>query len=171
MDIIKSLGIEPQVVLAQAIAFLVLMVVVWRFLFKPFNAILQQRQEQIANNLANAEAQQERAEALRKDYEAHLAGIADEARLKLEQATKDAEVARQRLLESAKTEIDELHRRNQAQLALEREQLRRELRTEMSELAVLAAGKALRAQLTPGLQSAVNDQMIAELDRLPGMQN
>lgn len=166
MDILHSLGIEPQVVIAQAIAFLILLVVVQRFLFKPFNSILQQRQEQIANNLANADAQREKAEALRKDYEAHLAGIADEAREKLEQATRDAEAARQRLLESAKTEIDELHRRNVAQLALEREQLRRELRTEMADIAVMAAGKALRAQLTPALQTAVNDQVIAELDHV-----
>lgn len=166
MDILHSLGIEPQVVIAQAIAFLILLVVVQRFLFKPFNSILQQRQEQIANNLANADAQREKAEALRKDYEAHLAGIADEAREKLEQATRDAEAARQRLLESAKTEIDELHRRNEAQLALEREQLRRELRTEMADIAVMAAGKALRAQLTPALQTAVNDQVIAELDHV-----
>jgi len=166
VDILHSLGIEPQVVIAQAIAFLILLVVVQRFLFKPFNSILQQRQEQIANNLANADAQREKAEALRKDYEAHLAGIADEAREKLEQATRDAEAARQRLLESAKTEIDELHRRNVAQLALEREQLRRELRTEMADIAVMAAGKALRAQLTPALQTAVNDQVIAELDHV-----
>jgi len=166
VDILHSLGIEPQVVIAQAIAFLILLVVVQRFLFKPFNSILQQRQEQIANNLANADAQREKAEALRKDYEAHLAGIADEAREKLEQATRDAEAARQRLLESAKTEIDELHRRNEAQLALEREQLRRELRTEMADIAVMAAGKALRAQLTPALQTAVNDQVIAELDHV-----
>jgi ATPase subunit of ABC transporter with duplicated ATPase domains len=62
-------------------------------------------------------------------------------------------------------EIQSLLERHQTQLALEREQLRRELRQEMSDIAVMAASKALRSQLTPNIQSAVIDQVISELDQ------
>lgn len=163
-SILHSLGIEPVIVAAQAISFLVLLMVLWQFLYRPLESIMRQRQEQIANSITSAEAQQMQAEALRKEYEGHLSNIADEARAKLDQAMKDADAARQRVLEDAQAEIRELHTRGQSQLALEREQLRRELRAEMSNIAVLAATKALRSQLTPQLQSAVIDQVIAELD-------
>ena len=98
-EIFKSLGIDGTVVMAQTISFFVLLVLLIKFLYKPMQSILQQRQEQIANSLTSAEAQQMQAEALRKEYEAHLANIADEARAKLDQAMKDAEAARQQLLE------------------------------------------------------------------------
>lgn len=163
--IFKSLGIEWPVVIAQSISFLVLLVILWKFLYRPLESIMRQRQEQIANHLTSAEAQQMQAESLRKEYEAHLSNIADEARAKLDVALKDADAARQRLLEAAQAEIRELHQRHQAQLALDREQLKRELRGEMSDIAVMAATKALRSQLTPQLQSAVIDQVISELDR------
>ena len=65
--------------MAQAISFLVLLVLLIKFFYKPLEAILRQRQEQIANTLTSAEAQQMQAEALRKEYEAHLANIADES--------------------------------------------------------------------------------------------
>lgn len=164
-EILTSLGIDGYVVLAQAISFLVLMVLLNKFFYKPLEAILRQRQEQIANTLTSAEAQQMQAEALRKEYESHLANIADEKREKLAQAMKDGEAARQQLLERTQTEIRELQARHQAQLALDREKLRRELQAEMSNIAVLAAGKALRAQLTPQMQSAVIDQVISELEK------
>lgn len=165
MELLRQLGIEPQIVAAQAFSFIVLMLLLWRFLFKPVGSIMRQRQEQIANSLAGADAQQTKAESLRKEYQSKLDDIADEARAKLDQAMKDTEAARQRQLESTQAEIREMQKRHESQMALDREQLRRELRAEMSDIAVMAAGKALRMRLTPDMQSAVIDQVISELDR------
>ncbi|HEY3417689.1 MAG TPA: F0F1 ATP synthase subunit B [Armatimonadota bacterium] len=170
MGIIQTLGIEWPVVIAQAISFVLLVVVLSRFLYRPISNIMAQRQEQIANNLSAAEAQQQKAEALRREYEGHLANIADEARAKLDQALKDAEAARLRLLETAQSEVRDLHTRQQAQLALEREQLRRDLRAEMSDIAVTAATKALRGGLDPATQSNVLNRVIQELGQLPPQQ-
>lgn len=164
MEALKSFGIEPQVFLAQLLSFIVLFVLLSRFMFRPIADIMKQREEQIANNLAAADAQQKQAEVLRQEYEAHLARIADEARAKLEAAVKDGEAARQRQLDAAQQEIHSLYARHQVQLNLDREQLRRELRSELGELAVLAATKALRNQMTPALQTAVVDQVIRELE-------
>jgi F-type H+-transporting ATPase subunit b len=163
VEILKQLGIEWQIALAQLIGFGVLVLIVRKYLFGPIGAILQQRQEQIANQLSHAEAQQLHAESLRKEYEEHLAKVADEARQRLEVAMKEAEVARQRTLEQAQTEVRDLYQRHESQLELDREQLRRELRGELSDIAVMAATKALRGQLTPAIQTAVIDQVIREI--------
>ena len=163
MEILEQLGIEWQVALAQSIGFIILLVIVRKYLFGPVGSILQQREEQIANQLANAEAHQLHAESLRKEYEAHLARVAEEARERFELAMKDAEAARQRTLSQTQTEVRDLYQRHQSQLEIDREQLRRELRGELSDIAVMAAAKALRGQLTPAIQSAVVDQVIQEL--------
>lgn len=165
--IAESLGIDWNVALAQSISFVILVALLSKFLYRPVEGIMRQRQEQIANSLSGADAQRVQAESLRKEYEGHLANIADEARARLDQAVKDAEASRQRMLEAAQVEIQEMHARNQAQLALDREQLRRDLRNEMADIAVLAATKALRSQMTPTIQTAVIDQLIRELDQTP----
>ncbi len=166
-QIFHSLGVVPNIVYAQIIAVVVLFFVLKKFLFGPIGDIMRLRNEQVANSLSGAEAQRLQAESLRKDYEGHLANIAEEARQKLEQALHDAEAARQRMLDATQEEIHRLHERHEAQLALDREQLRRELRSEVSDLAVMAATKALRNQLTPTLQSAVVDQVLTDLRNLP----
>jgi len=160
---LASLGIDWRVALAQAIGFLILFAIVRRYLFAPVGQIMRQREEQIVNQLTNAEAQQLRAESLRQEYEEHLAKIADEAREKFDQAVREAEAARQRTLQQTQEEMRALYQRHQTQLELDREQLRRDLRGELSDIAVMAAARALRGQLTPAIQSAVIDQVIQEL--------
>ena len=162
-EFLLQFGIHWQVALAQAIGFLILFAVVKKFLFGPVGQIMQEREEKIVNQLANAEAQQVRAESLRKEYEEHLTRIADEAREKFEQAMKEAEATRQQTLLQTQEEVRALYQRHESQLERDREQLRRDLRGELSDLAVLAAAKALRGQMTPGIQSAVIDQVIQEL--------
>lgn len=166
-QILTNLGIEWPVIIAQSVAFVVLIFVMIKFLFAPVGAIMRQREEQIANSLAGAEAEQVRADSLRQEYEGRLTGIADEARERIEQAMKDAEAARVRMMETTQADIQDLYARHQKQMDLEREQLRRELRTEMSDIAVMAATKALRNQITPEIHSAVMDQVVRELDQMP----
>jgi len=153
------------VVIAQSVAFLLLLGLLLKFLYRPVEMMLSLRKEQIAKSLSGADEQRQQAESLRMEYEGHLANIADEARAKMEQAMKDAEAARLRMLETAKSEIHELHERHFAQLALDREQLRRDLRSEMSDIAVYAATTALRTQLPNTLQSSIIDNVIKELEK------
>lgn len=162
-EFLLQFGIEWQVALAQAIGFLILFAIVKKFLFGPVGQIMREREEKIVNQLTNAEAQQVKAESLRKEYEDHLTRIADEAREKFEQAMKDAEAARQKTLQQTQEEVRALYQRHETQLERDRDQLRRDLRGELSDLAVMAAAKALRGQMTPTIQSAVIDQVIREL--------
>lgn len=167
-SIIDILKIEPPVVLTQILIVVTLLVVMRIFLHRPIQDIFRERREKIAGDMAAAEEHNAKAETLKKQYEAHLADIANEARSRLDQAAKDAEAARTRLLDSAHSEISNLHERYRRQIAVEREQTHRELRSEIRDLATMAAAKALRTKLTPEVQSAVIDQVLEDLDNLPG---
>lgn len=164
-EIINSLHIEWTVVGAQAISFIVLLFILKKFLYGPLEEIMKLRAGQISKNLSSADELNKQADSRRLEYEQHLANIAEEARMRMEQSIKDSDAERRRMLDSAQLEIRELQARGQAQLELDHERLRHELRAEMSEVAVMAASKALRAQITPSIQSAVIDLVIQELDK------
>lgn len=164
-EIINSLHIEWAVVGAQAISFIALLFILKRYLYGPLEEIMKMRAGQISKSLSSADELNKQADARRMEYEQHLANIAEEARIRMEQTIKDSDAERRRMLEAAQAEIRELQARGEAQLALDHERLRHELRAEMSEVAVMAASKALRSQITPTIQAAVIDQVIQELDR------
>lgn len=160
----ESLGIDWQVVIAQAISFLVLILLLLKFMFKPIESIFKQRQEQVAKNIAEAEEQREHAASLRQLYEGHLANIADEARAKMDQIVKDADVQTTRMVDAANVEIHDLQERNRKQMALDYAQMRQQLREEVSNIAVTAATKVLRTQITPEMHSSIIDQVIRDMD-------
>lgn len=166
-SILRMLNVEIPVVLAQAIGILVLLVLFKMFFHRPLQDVLRKRREMISGKFHAAEELQANAESLRKQYETHLANISEEAKSRIDQAMKDAEIMQNRLIESTQAEIQNLYRQQERELALERERTRRELRSEIMDLAVMAAAKALRSRITPAVQSAVIDQVLEELDKLP----
>ncbi len=162
-QILKSLNVEIPVLIAQLTSFVVLIFVLMKFLYRPIENILQQRADSIAGNLSAAEEERKKANEFRQQYEAQLASVAEEARIKLEQAVKDAELTRERMIAEVKNEIIEIQNKAQEQLKQERDKLRYEIRTEMAEIAVNAAKRALRGNMTQQLSSAIIDSVINEI--------
>ncbi|MEK7092668.1 MAG: ATP synthase F0 subunit B, partial [Patescibacteria group bacterium] len=55
MEIIQQFGIQPIMLAAQAVNFLIILYVLKRFLYKPMLSVLKKRKDEIALGLRNAE--------------------------------------------------------------------------------------------------------------------
>ena len=53
-DTIKTLGIDLPKLIAQLVNFGIVLVVLWKFAYKPILAMLDQRRDKIAESMANA---------------------------------------------------------------------------------------------------------------------
>ena len=164
-QLLSSLGIDPKVFVAQLISFIILIVVLGLFLFRPMTEVMRQRKLKIDSDLDSASNEKNNAEQLRAEYERKLAEISEEARQRVAQSVADANAAAKRIRERADEEIAELTKRHEAKLAAERVELRRELKNEAVDLAVEIADKALRNQMTPDLQKLLVADMMKELEQ------
>jgi F-type H+-transporting ATPase subunit b len=140
MDI---LHLEPLAILSQAIAFIILVLVLKKFLFQPIQGLLASRQEEVRSTLEQVASDRQAMETSRREYEARLAGIEAEAREKIQAAIKEAQGLRDELVTKARSEAETLVRRGQEELQREKQKALVELRTEVADLAVQAAGKIL----------------------------
>ncbi len=146
-SILNSLGVNFTAVIWHTVNFLILLWVLQRFLFKPVLSMLDQRTNRIRESMENAE--QVRAETAR--LEAESKDILDKARAEgqalLAQANRNAE----RILADGRTaaqqEGERLVERARADLARERIQAFEELRQQIGDLAIQAAGQVLRRSL------------------------
>jgi len=164
-EILHSLGIEWQVLLAQSISFLVLIFFAKKFLFGPITEIMNQRRIKIDSDLKNAEQTKTDADNLRAEYEKKLADIAEEAKQRVAQSVADAENSAKRVREKAEEEIAELTKRHEERLAADRLEVRRELKNEVADITVEIANKVLREQMTPDMQSLVLNSVIKEIEQ------
>ena len=73
------LNLDPWTILWTGINLVVLYLLMRRFLFKPVNAVMEQRAQAIQESLSQAEEAKQQAQALREENEAKLAQVRGQA--------------------------------------------------------------------------------------------
>ncbi len=155
-------------VIVFALNFLVFLALIWSFAFKPIAATLADRQARIERGLADAEhARQERenAEAER------LAAINDarrEAREILDRAQKVAQETRDADIAATKEELERLRVRASADIDAEKQRAISDLRGEVADLALAAAGKVVGESLDGERQRRLVHEFLTETSTAPG---
>jgi F-type H+-transporting ATPase subunit b len=131
----------------QAINFLLLMLVLWRLLYRPFVAKMNERTAAIKKSLE--EAQRARAEAQRQQGEnaARLREAYAEAQAIREAALKEAADEQRKLVAAARVEAQRLVDSAKAQLESDVRRAREELRRDVAELATAVAERVIRKSL------------------------
>jgi F-type H+-transporting ATPase subunit b len=147
-----------QALLLQIVGFLLLVAVLKKYLFGPVNDILTARQTEVETTIAQVRQDREAMEVSRREYEARLAEIEAEARDRIQAAMKEAQGIKEEIVSSAHTEAERLVTRARDEIVREKQQALVELRTQVADLAVEAAGKILRRSVDERVQrELVND--------------
>jgi len=127
----------------QTVNVLVLVWILSRFLFRPVESIIAQRQAAAAKLLADAEEAKRQANAARAAVEAEAARLAASRGEALRAAAADAETERAAALAAARTEVEHLRAAAEAEIARDRQADAAAASDRATRLAVDIAGKLL----------------------------
>jgi len=150
-------------ILAQMLIFAVLvwftMKVVWPWITDE----MRQRERRIAEGLAAGErGQKDLAEA-----EARVEQIVSEARTRAHQIEQQAHAQANEIIEAAKrtatTEGARILQSAEAQISLERQSARDELRRQVAALAVAGAGRIIEREIDPATHAQLLDKLVTEI--------
>lgn len=125
------------------INFLVLLLILNKFLYKPLMTMMDSRKDQIKQDLDNAEKAKQDAQKMKEEYTAQMAQAKKDAQQIIEKATKIGEETRESILNQARQESAKMTEKAQEIIRLEKEEALNQLRDEVSSLVVLAAGKVI----------------------------
>jgi len=142
-----SLGINPTFFAAQLINFLIVVLVLWRFAYKPIVKMLDDRSEKIEKSLKQADEIEKRVTNLEGERETVIKKAKAQATKILEEARSEAELRKTETVSAAKREVERVVIQGKSQLVKEKEIMLREARKDMVEIAVIAATKILRNQV------------------------
>ena len=164
MDILNSMGISLVTLFWHTANFLLLIFILQRFLYRPVVRMLDERSTRIRESLAQAEAVREETARL----EAESRGILDEARREgqqlLAQANRNAEQILTEARRQAQAEGDRLVERARSEIERERDQTFQELREQVADLAISAAGRVVRRSLDEPAQRELVREFLATDD-------
>ena len=105
-SIIKSLSFDWKYCLAQIVLFIVLCLVLNQVYWKPMLAHLAKRDKRIKDAHDTVERIRHEMETLRADYQARIIKIEGEARTHIQQAIKEAQTERERILTEARAQAE-----------------------------------------------------------------
>jgi F-type H+-transporting ATPase subunit b len=150
--------LDPDLAIVTAIVFVVLLLVLGKFAWKPIVASIDRREHTLAEQLAEAKRNQEAARQMLVDHEQRMAGAALEVKQMLDQARHDAEIQKQQILETAQAAAAAEKDRAVREIHVAKNAALQELANKSVETAVDLAGKIVRRQLT----SDDHSQLIGE---------
>lgn len=148
---------------AQIINFLVLIWLLQRFLYAPVVRAMAERESQIAQRFADAEAAQAEADECRSEYTKKQEELAQARESMLAKAGCDVDAWRDEQLRQARAEVDEDRRKWLEDLAREKHTLLRELQLDVTQHAVDLGRQVLQQLADQSLQSRLVDQLIDQL--------
>lgn len=161
----EQLGINAFQLIAQGVNFVILLLVLKKFLYKPVLKLLQSRQQQIAQSAAQAAEVERKIEEL----EGREKNVLMKAKVKADELVKESRREAKKTSQAILTEAEN-------QLAAQRTQMIENAREEISRMkadfdrlvmkeAVSVANTALKKLLSSETQASLTESQIAKLTK------
>jgi len=162
MNILDQFGINPILLAAQVVNFLVLLFILKKLLYKPLLKVLDERKKTIERSLKNAEEIELKLQKISDEESSRLA----KATLESEKVIKGAEELKTQIISEAKIHAAEVTEKMiveaKGQLQMEREKLRSDVMGELGEVVALSLEKII-GRIDKNKQKELIEKSIKEL--------
>jgi F-type H+-transporting ATPase subunit b len=149
-----------QVIIASA-NFVVFLVLMWTFAFKPVAKTLGDRKARIEQGLKDAEQARSDRESAEQERLAALTEARRESNEILARAQKVAQETRDADIAATRTELERLRSKATEEIEAEKQKALQELRSEVADLALAAAGKVVGDSMTDARQRKLVEEFLA----------
>ena len=148
MDALIAFGVNWKLLLIQGVNFGLLLVLLYRYLYKPLFAILEKRQRVIEKGLSDAASAKLEKEKTEQERESILQESRQEAGRTSEELRKQAVERERQILHAAEEKSHAVLAEAAVKVADEREYILRETEKDITRMAILAAEKILQGKTT-----------------------
>jgi ATP synthase F0 subunit b len=153
--------------IGELAAFIVVVLVIWWKVVPPVRKIMKSQQDTVAKQVEDAKKASERLATAEKQYSDALAEARTEAAKIRDQARADGQRIVEEMRAQAEREIERIKQRGEEDLANQRLQVVRELRTRIGRLSAESAEELVTRHLSSDAKStATVDRFLDELEAM-----
>jgi len=160
---LEQLGVDGWKLAIQAFNFLLLLLILQRFAYKPIVGMLDERSRRIRNDLDEARKLREEGERDRETYRQQLNRSRDEARSILEEANNVAARIREQAILDAEQQNAVTLQRARDEISREKEHAIAELRGEVADLAIRVATNVVGRTLDANDRQRLVDEALTSV--------
>jgi F-type H+-transporting ATPase subunit b len=168
---VEGLGINPPVLISQLVSFIVLFAALTFLAYKPILKLLDERSKKIKESLEQAEALKAQSTSAEESVKKQLQLASQQGQEIVARASQVGEEVRKNAQEQAKQDADALIVRARQEIKTERDEAIDELRSQLADLTVLAAGKVIGEKLDKESHKKLIDKVLQDSQVLQKSQN
>jgi F-type H+-transporting ATPase subunit b len=150
-------------VLIAAANFVIFLALLWTFAFKPVAKMLDDRKARIEQGLKDAEQARKDRESAEQERLAALAEARRESNEILARAQRVAQETRDADIAATREELDRMRERAASEIESEKLKALADLRAEVADLALAAAGKVVRETMTGERQRRLVEEFLDDV--------
>jgi len=158
------LSVNPGLIIWTIIIFVILLLILKKWAWKPLLASLDNRERMIRESVERAEHLRFEAERLMNENKKLLENAEDESRRIISEGKQYADKLRNEMLSKAHEDSERLITQARSEIDREKQKALNELRNEVANLAIQAAGKILDENLDESKQRKIVEKFI---DKIP----
>jgi F-type H+-transporting ATPase subunit b len=162
---------QPPLVIWTMAVFVVLLIVLRAFAWKPLMEALHKREENMERILREAEHAREESERLLAEHRSQMAQAAEQIRRLLEKAHNDAKATADEIIAQAHKEAEAILHRAEREILNAKDQALIEIWNKAAEMAVSVAGRVLSRELGPDDHRRLVEVAMSELPASPAATN
>jgi F-type H+-transporting ATPase subunit b len=159
------LEINPGLILWTILTFAIVLVILRRTAWKPLLTALKEREDSIRTSLHDAEEARNQAQKLLDENKKLMASAEEQSQRIIKEGRAMADRLKAEILEKANTSSQQMVMQAREEIQREKESALTQLRSEVADLAITAAGKILDANLDPAKQRAIVDAAIRDINK------
>lgn len=156
----EQLGIEPLQLATQVFNFVIMVVILTRFLYKPILKALKDRRDKIAEGLAYTDkmkAEYEKTEAKRLTV---MSSAKEEAGRIIEESKKAGKLVEAEIIAKAHEEARAIVEKGKTDIEMERADMEKKLKEHLVDVAAAIAIKVLESTISVGSHRAIINKKI-----------
>lgn len=166
VGVLGTLGVNWKLLLAQLVNFSIVLLVLWRWVWRPVVKMLDLRSQRIEQSLKDAARIEEETKALAAKRVEVMREAERGAQAIITEATQAAEVARQEATTQAHAEVEKILRDGKAKIATEKVRMVSDAKAELADLVVRATGKVLEESLDEKHHRVLAERVLRDINGL-----
>lgn len=162
MELKPLIGITWELAFQLINTFLVFLLLK-KLLFKPVLSVIEAREKDIRENLAEGEKAKSEGLSLKKEYQEKVNSAKNEGQEIIKQATLRAEQKESEIISTAKQEAQSLKEKANKDVEQERQKVMNEIKNDISDIALLAASKVIEKDIDKSKHEELINNFIKEV--------
>ncbi len=156
-------GLNGTIFAAQLVNFLIVLVVLWIFVYKPITRMLEERSEKIEKSVKQADEIEERLKKIETEKQSVILEAKKEAQAIAEKAQVDSEKRSNETIEAAKREVERVIAKGKQQLGAEKTEMLREMRKDIVDIAMKAAARIVQDAVDEKKSKSLAEEVVRKM--------